>query len=380
MKMFFVLLFLLCSVIFANPVSEITLMSGSEGHVIQIRAALPDAKLSYQSKDGDLLVKINSQSLRRQPALSTVKRFNDPSVATTMAARVEDGTVQILLKDFRLSPQNIRLRQREDVVLLFLNPNATASVQEVTALDKAPITLQVIKNSVNLRRLPSMDAEVIGRAVMDERLFATSKNGQWYAVRNQNGVPCWVHESVVHSSTQSVSESPQQLNLPVTVSVQDTPPSAPRINNGTPGDELIVVIDEYIITTEDTTTMRPLALVMDTTPAVETPQVPEETVATKVYSYSRRGRDPFLPLDRSDFIRQGLPNINNITLVGILYDSNAAFALFEERVGNEITSFSMKIGDPVVSGKLLRIEASKVVFLMRESTFSYTVEKELNVN
>jgi hypothetical protein len=69
-----------------------------------------------------------------------------------------------------------------------------------------------------------------------------------------------------------------------------------------------------------------------------------------------------------------------MTLVGILYDASGGLALFEERIGSEITAFSMKIGDPVVSGKLLRIEDGKAIFLLREANFSYTVIKELNVN
>ncbi|MDR0303425.1 MAG: hypothetical protein LBH98_01460, partial [Chitinispirillales bacterium] len=107
----------------------------------------------------------------------------------------------------------------------------------------------------------------------------------------------------------------------------------------------------------------------------------DSVVVKSVYAYQKSGRDPFLPLDKSSFIRDGLPNINNITLVGILYDVYDAIALFEEKKDNNtIISFSMKVGDPVVSGKLLRIEPNKVVFLMRESTFSYTVEKELITN
>jgi len=130
---------------------------------------------------------------------------------------------------------------------------------------------------------------------------------------------------------------------------------------------------------EDKTVMKPLALVIDSTSVVEIPKLPT-SVPKKIYAYRKKGRDPFLPLDKSNFIREGLPNVNNITLVGILYDDTDALALFEERNGSDITSFTMKIGDPVFSGKLLRIEPSKVVFLLRESTFSYTVEKELNVN
>lgn len=211
-------------------------------------------------------------------------------------------------------------------------------------------TLYALGNIINLRQMPSTNSQIAGKCFFGEKLIATKKNGQWYAVKNRKGMPCWVSQSVVGDSARFEEVKMLKYNL-------STVPIEENINTENNTDSSFL-----------TGTGVP---VIDSIHAV-----PKKNL----YAYNKKGRDPFLPLDKSNFIREGLPNINNITLVGILYDSDDAIALFEEKKNNVITSFSMKIGDPVVSGKLLRIDPNKVIFLMRESNFSYTVEKELNIN
>ncbi len=103
--------------------------------------------------------------------------------------------------------------------------------------------------------------------------------------------------------------------------------------------------------------------------------VKAEKIAIK--QYKKYGRDPFLPLTTTDFLKPKLPKLDQMNLVGLIYDPTAGIALFEELVNGEMVSFSMKANEKVENGKLLRIYEQKVVFLMWESDISYTVEKEL---
>jgi len=241
------------------------------------------------------------------------------------------------------------------IVLILLCSVVFAEGERVPS-QRNPLPLIVRVNTANLRQLPSADAEIAGKSLQGEVLSATRKEGQWYAVRNRNGVQSWIHETLVTIAEENKVEGTAQ-NPVVKTNEHIVPivPVVPATVNNIPQAEAEIEVVE----------------VQDTVPA-PAPKV--------VFAYNRKGRDPFLPLDRTSFIREGLPNINDLTLVGILYDPQDGLALFEERRNNEIIAFSMKIGDPVVSGKLLRIESNKVVFLLREATFSYTVEMELNFN
>ncbi|MCL1945630.1 MAG: hypothetical protein FWF51_00555 [Chitinivibrionia bacterium] len=352
---------LFCCAVFANAVQDVSLVSGDDGHIINVKTNLQNPKISYDSKGSDLLIKIESPSIRKQAELSKVKNYDNSFIMSAMATRIEDGVIQILLKGYKLPSKDIPYKQKDDAILFLLqttNVNPVSTPQKVADANAATISLFVLKNSANLRKSPSMKSELSGKAILGQKFLATNKSGEWYAVKD-NGVDCWIHESVVGDSVQFAAFKNPAARMPK--------------------DEHGAIVDEYIILMEDTTVMKPLALVIDSTPVVGISKLPT-AIPKKIYAYRRKGRDPFLPLDKSDFIREGLPNVNNVTLVGILYDDKDALALFEERVGTDITSFTMRIGDPVVSGKLLRIEPNKVVFLLRESTFSYTVEKELNVN
>jgi uncharacterized protein YgiM (DUF1202 family) len=274
--------------------------------------------------------------------------------------------------------------------------------------------LYVLGKNVNLRQSPSASAKIAGKAAFGEKLIATKKEGKWYAVTSGKSALSWIFEDLVGDSLQfseannlsrKEEQSKEEQNI-VQIQVENKNNATnAKGNNDTqaaanteadisvikPAEKSVINVEDdnaHIVSIDDIKARnRPQK---DDTPITNTPldtnmntdtdTLDVVTAEKNLYIYTKRGRDPFLPLDKSNFIREGLPNINNITLVGILYDTDDAIALFEERSGNSISSFSMKIGDPVVSGKLLRIDASKVIFLMRESTFSYTVEKELNVN
>jgi uncharacterized protein YgiM (DUF1202 family) len=357
---------LLCgAALLANTVSYIGLVSGQLGHIINVEATAENAQISYDSKDGNLLISIKAENITEQAEWTRLRSLGDNYPMSAMATRVENGEIQILLQEFRADASDIQSRQNEGGIL-FLLPSAAGIARIAATNESRRIRLIVSGSVVNLRARPATNAQVVVRRRAGDEISATRKDQDWYAVELENGTTAWVHESVVN----------------VAPPVAQTPALERRTREE-------VAAGAVILPAQDTTVLTPRPLVIDTTltaagqeePTVEEEQATTPTPVQKtVYTYRSKGRDPFLPLDRSHFLREGLPNLNNMTLVGILYDASGGLALFEEKVGNETTAFSMKVGDAVVSGSLLRIEDGRAVFLLREANFSYTVVKELNVN
>jgi hypothetical protein len=94
----------------------------------------------------------------------------------------------------------------------------------------------------------------------------------------------------------------------------------------------------------------------------------------KLIEYQVLGRDPFLPLSQDE--EGPLPNIENLQLVGILYDAMDRIGLFED-MRNKAKAFALRENDPVKNGYLLRIQTDKVLFLINELGISRTYAMKL---
>jgi hypothetical protein len=94
----------------------------------------------------------------------------------------------------------------------------------------------------------------------------------------------------------------------------------------------------------------------------------------KPIEYQVFGRDPFLPLSLDE--EGPLPNIENLQLVGILYDAMDRIGLFED-MKNKAKAFALRENDPVKNGYLLRIQSDKVLFLITELGISRTYAMKL---
>jgi hypothetical protein len=94
----------------------------------------------------------------------------------------------------------------------------------------------------------------------------------------------------------------------------------------------------------------------------------------KLIEYQVLGRDPFLPLSQDE--DGGIPNIENLQLVGILYNSRDRIALFED-MRNKEKSYVLRENEPVRNGYLLRIQTDKVLFLINELGISRTYAMKL---
>ncbi len=95
----------------------------------------------------------------------------------------------------------------------------------------------------------------------------------------------------------------------------------------------------------------------------------------KPVEYHVYGRDPFLPLSGDEDNK--VHNVEDLALVGILYDQADRIALFETQKGRE-KAIALRENDPVQNGYVLRIQPDKVLFLLNELGISRTYAVRLN--
>jgi hypothetical protein len=96
----------------------------------------------------------------------------------------------------------------------------------------------------------------------------------------------------------------------------------------------------------------------------------DELLAGEAYKYRSGGtRDPFVPLVRVDgeLSRTGLPGVDEIIIVGILWSETGHYALAETRDGR---SLILREGSAIRNGRVLQITDAGVV--VRHSHYGVT--------
>ena len=245
-----------------------------------------------------------------------------------------------------------------------------------TKTDETTTTvLYLIKDKVNLRSTPKTGSSnnVLGQYPLGTRMVLKTKKNSWYNVIVDDTLNAWVYHSLAEDSTKITSEKWDEIYNKRESETAEKP-----------------IIDEFSSTSSDPLidnskdnvfSLDSNEVVKDSTKTIANPKVAEKVEDEHIKPYKKYGRDPFLPLNKtSDFLKPKLPDVDNMKLVGIMYDPADGIALFEEDVNGESVSFAMKVGEKVKNGKLLHIYENRVVFLMWEADVTYTVEKELVVN
>jgi len=88
-----------------------------------------------------------------------------------------------------------------------------------------------------------------------------------------------------------------------------------------------------------------------------------ETVLEDRVSYSSFGRrDPFVEI--KGLVEDGI-NIDQVELVGIIFESEVPMAILAD-TKNPSISYTVKEGDKILNGKVLKITQTDVLFLLQE--------------
>jgi|WetSurMetagenome_2_1015567.scaffolds.fasta_scaffold00072_26 uncharacterized protein YgiM (DUF1202 family) len=103
-------------------------------------------------------------------------------------------------------------------------------------------------------------------------------------------------------------------------------------------------------------------------------QSEKSITARQQVEYHIYGRDPFVPLTGEEDSK--VRNVQDLSLVGILYDQADRIALFETSKGKE-KAVALRENDPVQNGYVLKIQPDKVLFLLNELGISRTYALKL---
>ncbi|HLV32251.1 MAG TPA: SH3 domain-containing protein [Chitinispirillaceae bacterium] len=192
---------------------------------------------------------------------------------------------------------------------------------------------------INVRSRPSMNGNIIDQLEYGSRLEFIKKQGAWtnvnYALKDG-----WVHNSLLAPDNKIEQQKPE--NDQETVCVEETQEKINKVS--------IQLHDEKKVKTEN------------------------EEYKIK---YKGIGRDPFVPLVSDTISENGIPFLENLRLVGILYDKNDRIALFED-FKNRNRPFALRKNDRVNNGKVLKIYRDKVVFLLTEFGVSRSITMSLS--
>ena len=208
--------------------------------------------------------------------------------------------------------------------------------------------LWVIKKDINLRTEPAVAAAVVRVLPLGTRVQELTRKNGWINIELGDLNKGWVSSTLVADSGAVPDVVWQEISRKKTTPVA-------KIN-----------LDE-----EALDALPPVAMV----PA-KTVVLPVVAKRRSIIEYRSYGRDPFVPLLREDDAND-LFNVQEATLVGILYDKADKIALIEDRK-NERKSYAIREHDPVKNGTVLRIERDQVVFLLTEMGISRTYSLKLN--
>ncbi|ERP30907.1 hypothetical protein CALK_2218 [Chitinivibrio alkaliphilus ACht1] len=257
--------------------------------------------------------------------------------------------------DFLKTEQELSSDEKREI----LN-SQTFRVDRTAASDEVQV-LYMVRDNVNFRTSPSTQESenIIGQYPLGTRVVFLDASNGWVQGRLEDGRVGWVYESLVQDSTRISSDTWDAIHNHQRVHA---------VHEAQEEEDTAKVSTDTELTQTDEE-------------ATEDIRDEEDDFGSrKRYTYTRYGRDPFIPLpEKRKQDSLALPRVDNMTLVGVIYggDRNTNFALFEEKIGSDVTTFSLKHNDPIENGRVLRVKEKSVVFLMEDAGFSYVVEKEL---
>ncbi len=196
------------------------------------------------------------------------------------------------------------------------NGKKIVSTAQSFKLHPAPQELIVVAEEADLLASPNENATVVQRMYFGERLANVSLNGLFYKVR--------IEGKVGFVNRRSVSFR----------------------------DELSAVQSERLKQMD-----------LDKMPGSDSSGLQFEDLTEDRVSYSSFGRrDPFVEI--KGLVQEGI-NVDQVELVGIIWESDTPMAILAD-TKNPSVSYTVKEGDKILNGKVLKITQTDVLFLLQE--------------
>ena len=233
----------------------------------------------------------------------------------------------------------------------------TPTKQNISVPENNPVQI-VTTNNVRVRSAPSLNGNVIGKVSQGDRISVSRELRNWKEV-SVNGKTGFISSRFLVDSKPPTSP---EMTAPVAQTkspvVLDTPePQLTRVSTAPlsrePQKDSLI---SGLLTRADTTPLPP---------------------AKRVIHYNPRGPDPFKPIHSNATSLTGLPFVDHLSLVGVLYDDVDRIALCED-IKNGRRPFAFREHDRVEKGKVLKIYPDKVVFLITEYGISRSFTLQLS--
>jgi uncharacterized protein YgiM (DUF1202 family) len=270
--------------------------------------------------------------------------------------------------------------------------------------EPAPVRLLVTKNNVNLRSEPVAGDNVTAKLPLGTAATQIEKKGAWVKIRTPEATG-WVSSAMTVDSAkapmavlQAIDKFNQQrIAQQKAAEEKAARESAAREKAGQEklAREKVALeraaqkkadleaeaaqkkADREAQAAQKKAALAAQASVRDSTvryaaAAQESVQTAKNIQAKKLVEYHVYARDPFLPLSRDD--ESPVPDVENLKIIGILYDEADRIALFED---NKNKAYALRENDPVQNGYLLRVQPDKVLFLINELGISRTYALKL---
>lgn len=195
--------------------------------------------------------------------------------------------------------------------------------------------VETVKGGINFRSSPNSSSKenIVAVLELGVRAELLSKSGAWFKVKTErSGKVGWLHGSLVKPVEAAIAESNEK---------------------------------EVEIVDAKTVSQNPDPVV------TEVKQKPHGSTKPNIKEYKIFGRDPFLPLDKCDFLLPDLPNVEEAELVGIIYDNMDRIALIETKgKKGQLESHTLRENTTIYNGRVLKIQEDAVVFLISEAMYS----------
>ncbi len=263
--------------------------------------------------------------------------------------------------------------------------SAETSSGTVTKAPQPPFRLMVTRDNVNLRSEPAAGNNITARLQAGTVGTEIEKKREWTRIQTDTSTG-WVSVSMVVDSSRApraLLESIAKANNKRLAREKAAEEKVARDEATKEKREQEKIAQDNLVKDREAkkkAAAAALAASRDSSlhrvAVADSIQTANSITARKPVAYHEYGRDPFLPLSNDE--TGPVPNVENLRLVGILYDQTDRIALFEAPNGSgHEKAFALRENDPVQNGYVLRIQPDKVLFLLNELGISRTYALKL---
>ena len=331
------------------------------------------------------------------PRLQVDYRGMEQKAKTDLAATVNTASTFTVREEPAKAPATDAVPTRE--VQATPQPPAAATLPTPAEKEPVAVKLLVVKNNVNLRNGPSSKDSIVSRLPIGSSAQPLAKKDGWIRIKTAEATG-WVMQSMVVDSSRApkdvldkieharrqrldqlaAEERAAELMVQKKKAIEDQKARKQKQLDELAAKKLAEKEAKEKLAQqkkEQDEAQKQLAAkvaaardsVLRYNAAKQDSIERAKQSGPKLVEYHVLGRDPFLPLSRDQ--ESPVPAVEDLNLVGILYDQVDRIGLLEDKQ-DKTRAYALRENDPVQNGYVLRVQPDKVLFLINEMGISRT--------